>query len=146
VRVVSRFQTFDAAPLLRQAVLAVQERPVTGERVAEVLGTSLRQVRRWQAGARLQEETADRAAVALGLHPVMLWPDWYGAPRDPDEPVRVGRRRGFMRWRGRSIEVRVYAGHRQIRTATARWRGSREATEYVAEVLLERLLLELDEA
>ncbi len=75
----NRRPTFDATPLLRQATLAVEEPSLTGEQLAVALGTSRQQVRRWQAGGRLQEETADRAAVALGLHPVMIWPEWWEA-------------------------------------------------------------------
>lgn len=76
--------TFDAGPVLRQAVLALdlggehdrQAGSVTNRLLAEVLGTSDRQVTRWRKGVRLEVWTADRAACRLGLHPRLLWPDW----------------------------------------------------------------------
>lgn len=81
-----RRPTFDAGPLLRQARLALDRfegvtpmdpGAATWVAVAELLGTSVRQVQRWLTGSRLQEDTADRMATALGLHPTMLWPEWY---------------------------------------------------------------------
>ena len=55
--------------------------------LAEVLDRSRRVVTRWKAlGLSLVQ--ADRCAVALGHHPVDLWPDWYEAT----EASQVGQR------------------------------------------------------
>lgn len=32
--------------------------------------------RRWLASGRLTEDAADRLALAAGLHPAIVWPDW----------------------------------------------------------------------
>ena len=48
-------------------------------RVAEVCGVSLRSVARWKAGAvRMDDYTADKVAINLGLHPCLIWgDDWW---------------------------------------------------------------------
>lgn len=40
------------------------------------LGIDRRQVHRWRELGGLITTHADRAAVALGLHPAIIWPDW----------------------------------------------------------------------
>lgn len=42
---------------------------------ARRLGVSPRTVHRWREDGRLSEQQADRAAVALNLHPFELWPE-----------------------------------------------------------------------
>ena len=50
--------------------------------LAEVLHRPRRVVTRWKAlGLSLIQ--ADRCAVALGHHPVDLWPDWYEKSEAP---------------------------------------------------------------
>lgn len=44
--------------------------------VAALVGVSTRTVHRWQRNG-LTDTQADRAAVALGLHPANVWPDWW---------------------------------------------------------------------
>lgn len=45
---------------------------------AEAAGLTRRTGYRWaERGALLDDWTADRAAVALGLHPAMVWPGWF---------------------------------------------------------------------
>lgn len=44
---------------------------------AEFLGVSRRQLRRYRwEGVRMYSDTADRAALRLGLHPANIWVDW----------------------------------------------------------------------
>lgn len=52
--------------------------------IAALLGCHRRQVERWKASGTLTTLWADRAAVALGLHPALVWDGWYA-----DEPQEV---------------------------------------------------------
>jgi lambda repressor-like predicted transcriptional regulator len=45
--------------------------------MATVAGVSRRTLYRWRSGARVSERHADRCAVALGLHPLLIWPDFH---------------------------------------------------------------------
>jgi hypothetical protein len=47
-------------------------------KTAEVLGVSREVVHRWERHG-VPMVTADRAAVSLGLHPGMIWPEWWHA-------------------------------------------------------------------
>jgi hypothetical protein len=47
-----------------------------GSALARALGCAQEQVSRWRSHG-LPLVSADRLAVALGLHPVEVWPDWY---------------------------------------------------------------------
>ena len=51
--------------------------PVRSARqIADYLGVSTRRVYRWRReGIRYYD--ADRVALALGLHPLLVWPDYY---------------------------------------------------------------------
>ena len=44
--------------------------------LASLVGVSDRTLWRWQRSG-LNDTQADRAAVALGLHPVSVWPNWF---------------------------------------------------------------------
>lgn len=44
-------------------------------RASRVLGVSRSTIHRWRRGG-LTCRTADRVAIALNLHPAILWPDW----------------------------------------------------------------------
>jgi lambda repressor-like predicted transcriptional regulator len=46
--------------------------------VAAAAGIERRQLQRLLARRRLRSDAADAIAVALGRHPVELWPDWFG--------------------------------------------------------------------
>lgn len=52
--------------------------------------------------------------------------------------------KGHTRWRGQSIEVLVHVGGGKYRSRTVRWQGSKKATKDAADVMLRRLLDELD--
>lgn len=54
-----------------------QEDVASAARIARLLGTTERQVKRWRAGQSLTRVAADKAATHLGYHPVDIWPDWY---------------------------------------------------------------------
>ena len=63
------FEPIDAHMDARWPDLSVDER-------ADLIGVTGRSVHRWRA-AGITEVNADRVAVALGLHPRMLWgPSW----------------------------------------------------------------------
>ena len=49
-------------------------RPDAG-RAARSYRVSRRTIYRWQRYG-LSHRAADRAAIALGLHPISVWPDW----------------------------------------------------------------------
>lgn len=62
-------------PLLQYGcddVLEVQ----TIRHLARRVGASERTVWRWRL-AGLTDQAADWAAIALGVHPCMVWPDWF---------------------------------------------------------------------
>lgn len=44
--------------------------------LARALGRQRTLVARWRSGG-LPLDSADGVAIALGLHPVEVWPDWY---------------------------------------------------------------------
>ncbi len=71
-------QRFPFAPL--QAL--VQRRygmDVSPAFVAEVFDVSTRTLIRWKQNG-LMFQSADRAAVAVGLHPSLVWPEWWSVP------------------------------------------------------------------
>lgn len=89
---------FDPSPLLRQLELTLpdlREPPlrsrqmapslwdgkhrVLDRQIADALGTNWRRVQRLRRGARLSWVDADRLATRCGLHPALIWPDWYAA-------------------------------------------------------------------
>ena len=48
----------------------------TNAALARRLGVSVRTVWRWNHHG-LSDTQADHGAIALGLHPVLVWPDWF---------------------------------------------------------------------
>lgn len=64
-----------AAPLKLELSRARRARRLTWGELAGWLGVSPRTVARVMASIELSEDTADRLAIALGLHPVLLWPE-----------------------------------------------------------------------
>lgn len=56
--------------------------PDTGDwpnncQLARRLGVHVRQVQRWRSDDGLTERWADRAAIRAGLHPSLVWSDWW---------------------------------------------------------------------
>lgn len=45
-------------------------------RASTLLGYDRRTIGQWRNGRLLTVTAADRCAIALGLHPLDLWPDW----------------------------------------------------------------------
>lgn len=46
-------------------------------RIAQALGIDRNIVRYWINRGGLTERAADHAAVALGMHPAEIWPEWW---------------------------------------------------------------------
>lgn len=71
-----------AQPRLPLEPLVARHGGVSG--LARALGRDRAQVGRWRRqGVTLL--SADRIAVALGLHPVEVWPDWYSLTEEHPE-------------------------------------------------------------
>lgn len=77
---------FDPAPVLAQLDLRITGKDITDNQpvtlhdheAAELLGVTQRTVQRWRRNrSRLSVVMADQAACALGLHVVLLWPDFH---------------------------------------------------------------------
>jgi len=49
--------------------------------LARALGRQRAQVQKWRRNG-VPLVSADRIAVAVGLHPVEVWPDWYAVTED----------------------------------------------------------------
>lgn len=65
----------------------------TGEQIATVCGVKRPAVVKWLKRG-LTPWTADRVAVAVGLHPSIIWPEWNAwVPRTRDEMDRASRNR-----------------------------------------------------
>lgn len=56
------------------ALLEVTRRPIA--EIAVAAGYSGRSGNRWARSGWLTDEAADRASIALGEHPAVIWPDW----------------------------------------------------------------------
>ena len=65
--------TFDPRPILaRHEFVHLLDREI-----GEQLGVSSRTIQNWRGGKRrLSRKRADELAVGLGLHPVLIWPEW----------------------------------------------------------------------
>lgn len=64
-------------PVRRWPVAPLLE--VSGQPIAEVAvaaGYDRRSGNRWAQTGYLTDEAADRASIALGEHPAVIWPDW----------------------------------------------------------------------
>lgn len=59
-------------------------RPCRAPSLAEAAQVSRRTVHRWIKDG-IPYWTADRVAIALGRHPVEVWPEWYGVDPEDDE-------------------------------------------------------------
>lgn len=51
---------------------------------SEVLGITQRTADRWKAGG-IPDKSADHAAIAIGTHPALIWPDWSDYIEDDDQ-------------------------------------------------------------
>jgi plasmid maintenance system antidote protein VapI len=65
----------DPAPVLERFPADMPSRDIAAQ-----VGVGETSVRRWRNGSRgIGRDQADRIAVALGLHPDLLWDDWWAA-------------------------------------------------------------------
>lgn len=69
-------RTWPIAPLLD--VLSAAQRV----NLPDALGVSAGFLSQIEGGG-LPDRTADRVAIRLGLHPCMIWPDWFDAALSP---------------------------------------------------------------
>ena len=60
-----------------EPLLAVTGRP-SAARLAVRLNVNTRTIWRWHHRG-LTDHQADRAAIAIDLHPANIWPDWFNA-------------------------------------------------------------------
>lgn len=49
----------------------------TDRAMADTLGVGQSTVREWRRRGAITSRQADRAAITLGLHPALIWDDWY---------------------------------------------------------------------
>lgn len=70
--------TWPIAPLLDRA-------SDTLPRLADRAGFTERTGYRWARAGRLTDQEADALAIAAGLHPCLVWPDWFSVVRDEDD-------------------------------------------------------------
>lgn len=74
-------------------------------RSAELLGVNRKLIGRWRNGQGLTEVDADHCAIALGLHPIDLWPDWHdicaAIEADKEQRRRAAIQRGIDKNRAR---------------------------------------------
>jgi hypothetical protein len=82
-----------AAPLQRE--LAFRRGPgESWEHLAVRLGVCPRSLHRLMAASEIGATAADRWAIRLRLHPVLVWPnDWSRPKSRPPEPAKAGRDR-----------------------------------------------------
>jgi len=73
-----RQQRFAFDPLYR-VLVAMRGEELSETQVSEIVGVTNRTVSRWKVQGLLFH-SADRAAVAAGLHPSLIWPDWWDVP------------------------------------------------------------------
>lgn len=80
----------------RLAYLASTGRPVSVKTLVERSGVTRRTIQRYRTNG-LTDAGADRIACALGIHPALLWPDWWLTGDDPRGWSPKDRRRA--QWR-----------------------------------------------
>ncbi len=69
-----RFELSAATDYVRATQPDYRDRPVLY--IAKLTGVTTDTVRQWTRSGGLTPYTADKIAVALGLHPKELWPEW----------------------------------------------------------------------
>lgn len=69
--------------------------------LATSIAVDEREVARWREAGGFTDLWADRAAVWFGLHPALVWTDWYEAA----EPQRADPREVGRRWRQANAEM-----------------------------------------
>ena len=84
----SNTPTYPATPLLETAarILGGEEAPTYTD-IAAIIGVADRTISRWAAGQDIPEAAADRAAIALGTHPCLIWPEWWANAPEFDTTI-----------------------------------------------------------
>ncbi len=102
------FERLPAEPLKRALTWAMKCHGFTWEELAERLGVTSRTLARCMQAKTIGVYSADRLAIRLGTHPVLLWPrEWCANPK---QAPRNG---------GKEMEKRGKAAPRRRRTAAA---------------------------
>lgn len=70
-------RTFTAEPAQRLLLARAEVHELSLTDLAEIVRLPRRTLLRLLSQTRLRWDTADRVAIALGHHPVELWPTWY---------------------------------------------------------------------
>ncbi len=76
---------FSFDPLYRYVCSRVDDPNPSLVTVATVCHVAKRTIIRWQT-AGLTITAADNAAVAIGVHPSLIWPDWWSAGLEDPAP------------------------------------------------------------
>jgi hypothetical protein len=53
--------------------------PYPNNDLAELVGLSIREVCRWKTAGYIREDYADRIACTIGVHPSLIWKEWFAA-------------------------------------------------------------------
>lgn len=85
-----RFPIEPLEALARQMYPDEETRPWSDRAFGEMIGVAGRTVGRWRAaGGHIPWDAADLAAVRLGLHPMILWPErWMALRQASDAELR----------------------------------------------------------
>jgi lambda repressor-like predicted transcriptional regulator len=70
-------RVFDAAPAQQLLQQRAAEHELSVVELADILGIPRRTLLRVMTRTELRWDTADRIAIALGYHPIELWPSWH---------------------------------------------------------------------
>jgi len=69
--------TYSTEPLHQLLYRRAEDRGLAITDMADIIRIPRRTLVRALSQPRLRWDTADRCAIALGYHPVELWPSWY---------------------------------------------------------------------
>jgi len=69
--------TYSTEPIHQLLHQRAEDRGLAITEMADILRLPRRTLVRALSQSRLRWDAADRCAIALGYHPVELWPNWY---------------------------------------------------------------------
>jgi plasmid maintenance system antidote protein VapI len=72
---------YPAAPMAAILRRYMRRRSLTWDEMAALLGVCQRSLVRYITADTLCEQVADRLACRIGLHPCLIWPEWFGDPK-----------------------------------------------------------------
>ena len=67
-------KSYPSAPLFEKC------RGMSDKEISDQVGVTRKTVGRWRHGANVAAFVTDDVAIALGAHPLELWPDWVAPP------------------------------------------------------------------